>query len=202
MRPHDLYPSRILWPWNSPGKNTGVPTSLLQGIFQTRTPTQVFCIAGRFYTVWATREALSFWMLASRCNFLSLAENEARNTGPNLRITFLCVGIKETTKTFPCFALKRSWHREEWHLKQKLGNIWGRNSHHGNWGAWAIKAHGLLMTLYEHPRVVALDQYRRFKGRQPWIFIGRTDAEAEALILWPPDAKNRFIGKDTDVGRG
>ena len=129
--------------------------------------------------------------------FLSLAENEARNTGPNLRIAFLCVGIKETTKTLPRFA----WHREEWHLKQKLGNIWGRNSHHENRGAWAIKAHRLLMTLYERPHVVALGQYRRFKGRQPWIFIGRTDAEAEALILWPPDAKSRFIGKDTDVGR-
>ena len=34
------------------------------------------------------------------------------------------------------------------------------------------------------------------KGNQPWIFIGRTDAEAEALILWPPDANSRFIGKD------
>ena len=32
------------------------------------------------------------------------------------------------------------------------------------------------------------------KGNQPWIFIGRTDAEAEARILWPPDAKNRLIG--------
>ena len=35
------------------------------------------------------------------------------------------------------------------------------------------------------------------KGNQPRIFIGRTDAEAEALILWPPDAKSRLIGKDT-----
>ena len=34
------------------------------------------------------------------------------------------------------------------------------------------------------------------KGSQSWIFIGRTDAEAEALILWPPDAKNQLIGKD------
>ena len=34
------------------------------------------------------------------------------------------------------------------------------------------------------------------KGNQSWIFIGRTDAEAEALILWPPDAKNWLLGKD------
>ena len=37
------------------------------------------------------------------------------------------------------------------------------------------------------------------KGNQSWIFIGRTDAEAEAPILWPPDAKGRFIGKDPDA---
>ena len=37
------------------------------------------------------------------------------------------------------------------------------------------------------------------KGNQPWIVIGRTDAEAEAPILWPPDAKGRLIGKDPDA---
>ena len=37
------------------------------------------------------------------------------------------------------------------------------------------------------------------KGNPPWIFIGRTDAEA--LILWPPDAKSRLIGKDPDAGK-
>ena len=39
------------------------------------------------------------------------------------------------------------------------------------------------------------------KGNQPWIFIGRTNAEAEALILWPPDAKSWLIGKDPDAGK-
>ena len=36
------------------------------------------------------------------------------------------------------------------------------------------------------------------KENQPWIFIGRTDAEAEAPVSWPPDAKSRLIGKDHD----
>ena len=36
-------------------------------------------------------------------------------------------------------------------------------------------------------------------GNQPWIFIGRTDAEAEVPILWPPDVKNQFIRKDPDA---
>ena len=39
------------------------------------------------------------------------------------------------------------------------------------------------------------------KGNQPWIFIGRTDAEAEASILRPPDVKSRLIGKGSDAGK-
>ena len=39
------------------------------------------------------------------------------------------------------------------------------------------------------------------KGDQPWLFFGRTDAEAEALIVWPPDAKSQLIGKDPDAGK-
>ena len=38
------------------------------------------------------------------------------------------------------------------------------------------------------------------KGNQSQIFIGRTDAEAETPVLWPPDAKNWLIGKDPDAG--
>ena len=39
------------------------------------------------------------------------------------------------------------------------------------------------------------------KGNQSWIFIGRTEAEAEAPILWSPDVKNWLIGKDPDAGK-
>ena len=39
------------------------------------------------------------------------------------------------------------------------------------------------------------------KGNQSWIFIGRTDAEAETPILWPPDMKSRLIGEDPDTGK-
>ena len=53
LQPHGLYS-----PWNSPGQNTGVSSlSLLQGTF----PTQVSCIAGRFSTSWARREAQVYW---------------------------------------------------------------------------------------------------------------------------------------------
>ena len=39
------------------------------------------------------------------------------------------------------------------------------------------------------------------KGNQPWIFTGRTDADAEAPILWTPDGKSQLIGKDPDAGK-
>ena len=39
------------------------------------------------------------------------------------------------------------------------------------------------------------------KGSQPWVFIGRSDAEAETPKLWPPDAKSQLIGKDSAAGK-
>ena len=39
------------------------------------------------------------------------------------------------------------------------------------------------------------------KGYQPWIFIGKSDAEAEAPVLWPPDVKSWLTGKDPDAGK-
>ena len=39
------------------------------------------------------------------------------------------------------------------------------------------------------------------KGDQSWVFIGRANVEAEAPILWPPDAKKQLIGKDPDAGK-
>ena len=39
------------------------------------------------------------------------------------------------------------------------------------------------------------------KGNQSWVFIGRTDAEAETPTLWPPDVNNSLIGKDPDAGK-
>ena len=39
------------------------------------------------------------------------------------------------------------------------------------------------------------------KGNQSWIFISRTDAEAEAPVIWPPDVKRRLIRKEPDAGK-
>ena len=66
-----------------------------------------------------------------------------------------------------------------------------------NWCFWTV---GLEKTL-ESPLDCKEIQPVHLKRNQSWIFIGRADAEAEALILWPPDAKNRLTGKDPNAGK-
>ena len=66
-----------------------------------------------------------------------------------------------------------------------------------NWCSWTV----VLEKSLESPLDCKEIQPIRPKGNQSWIFIGRTDAEAETPILWPPDMKNWLIGKDSDAGR-
>ena len=66
-----------------------------------------------------------------------------------------------------------------------------------NWCFWTV----VLEKTLESPLDSKEIQPVHPKGNQPWIFIGRTDAEAEAPVLWPPDAKSWLIGKDSDAGK-
>ena len=66
-----------------------------------------------------------------------------------------------------------------------------------NWCFWTV----VLEKTLESPLDCKEIQPVHPKGNQCWIFIGRTDAEAETLVFWPPDAKNWLIGKDPDAGR-
>ena len=64
-----------------------------------------------------------------------------------------------------------------------------------NWCFWTV----VLEKTLESPLDCKEIQSVNPKGNQSWIFIGRTAAEAEALMLWPPDVKNWLIGKDPDA---
>ena len=66
-----------------------------------------------------------------------------------------------------------------------------------NWCFWIV----VLEKTLESPLDCKESQPVHPKGNQSWIFIGRTDAEAETPILWPPDAKNWLIWKDPDAGK-
>ena len=59
----------------------------------------------------------------------------------------------------------------------------------------------MVLKTFESPLDCKEIQPVHLKGNQSWIFTGRTDAEAEVSILWPPDAKNWLIGKDSDAGK-
>ena len=66
-----------------------------------------------------------------------------------------------------------------------------------NWCFWTV----VLEKTFESPLDCKEIQPVHPKGDQSWVFIGRTDAEAETPVLWPPHAKSWLIGKDPDAGR-
>ena len=84
-----------------------------------------------------------------------------------------------------------SSHFQMWELDYKEN--WGSK----NWCFWTV----VLENMLECPLDSKEFQQVHPKGNRSWIFIGRTDAEGETPILWPPDAKNRIIWKDPDAGK-
>ena len=66
-----------------------------------------------------------------------------------------------------------------------------------NWCFWTVVLEKTLESLLDCKEIQPVHP----KGDQSWIFITRTDAEAEAPIIWLPDTKNWLIGKDPDAGR-
>ena len=80
----------------------------------------------------------------------------------------------------------RMWelgHKENWVLK--------------NWCFWTVVLETTLEILLDCKEIQAVNP----KGDPSWVFFGRTDAEAETPILWPPDVKSWLIGIDPDTGR-
>ena len=74
-------------------------------------------------------------------------------------------------------------HKESWALK--------------NWCFWTVVLEKTLKSPLDCKEIKPVNP----KGNQSWIFIGRTDDEAEGPILWPPDTKNWLVGKDLDAGK-
>ena len=66
-----------------------------------------------------------------------------------------------------------------------------------NWCFWTV----VLEKTLESPLDCKEIQQVHPKGDKSWVFIGRTDVEAETLVLWPPDVKSWLIEKDPDSGK-
>ena len=87
-----------------------------------------------------------------------------------------------------CFSSSHVWMweldcKESWVLK--------------NWCFWTVVLEKSLESSLDCKEIQPVHP----KGDQSWIYVGRTDAEAETPILWPPDAKNWLTGKDPDAGK-
>ena len=139
--PHGLQPTRLLCPWDFPGKSTGVG-----------------------------------------CHCL-------------LRMTDLDSILKSTDITLPTkvhlVMYFSSIHVWMWELDYK--ESWVPK----NWCFWTVVLEKTLESPLDCKEIQAVHP----KGNQSRLFIGRTDAEAEPPILWPPDVKNWLLGKDPDAGR-
>ena len=80
-----------------------------------------------------------------------------------------------------------------WMWKLNYKESWAQK----NWCFWTVE----LEKTFKSPLDCKEIQPVHPEGDQSWVFIGRTDVEAETPILWPPDAKHWFTAKDPDVGK-
>ena len=94
-------------------------------------------------------------------------------------------GLYSQTYGFP------SNHVQMWELDHK--EVWVPK----NWWFWTV----VLWKTLESPLDSKEIKPVNLKGNQPWIFIGRSDDEAETRILWPPDVKSQLTWKDPDAGK-
>ena len=78
-----------------------------------------------------------------------------------------------------------------WELDQKEG--WAPK----NWCFWTVALEKIIESPLDCKKIKPVNP----KGNQSWIFIEKTDAEADAPVFWPPDGKSQFIKKDPDAGK-
>ena len=143
------------------------------GIFQTQELNPVSHITGRFFSSWDTREAQEYW---------KEIYDKPRQHIKKQRHQF---ASKVPYSQSYGFSISHGWmwlldYKECWVLK--------------NWYLCTVEK------TFESSLHSKESKPTNPKGNQPWIFIGRTDGEAEAPVLWPPDIKNSS-GKSPDAGK-
>ena len=98
-------------------------------------------------------------------------------------------GIVQQTQVISQSYVFPSSHVHIWEMGHKEG--WAPN----NWCFWTVVLEKTLESSFDNKKIKPVNP----KGNQPWLFTGRTDAEAP--ICWPPDLKNWLIGKDPNAGK-
>ena len=113
-----------------------------------------------------------------------------RKAMTNLNSIFKSRDISLPTKVYQSYGISSS-HVWMWKLDYK--ESWAPK----NWCFWTVVLEKTLESPLDCKEIKPVNP----KGNQSWIFIGRTDAEAETPILWSPDVKNWLIGKDPNDGK-
>ena len=129
-------------------------------------------------------QMLTAAMTLKKCIFLG------RKATINLDSILKSTDVTLTTKihlvkamAFPVVMYGELDHKDGWALK--------------NWCFWIVMLEKTLESPLDCKQIKPVNP----KGNQPWIGIERTDINAEAPILWPPDAKSQLSGKDPDAGK-
>ena len=140
---------------------------------------------------------LYFWGLQNRCRWWGSHEIKThlflgRKVMTTLDSILKSRDIALTTKVCIVKAMVfSSGHVWLWELDYK--ESWGQK----NWCFWTV----VLGKTLESPLDCKEIQSVHPKGDRSWVFIGRTDVEAESPILWPPDVKSWLVWKDPDAGK-
>ena len=165
-QPHGLQPTRLLRPWGFPGKGTGVGCPCLLHDHQ-REPI--------ILNIWTLKPG------SAQCGYFVFSRHLllGRKAVTNLDSILKSRDITDRGPSSQSYGLSSS-HVWMWELDYK--ESWASK----NWCFWTE----VLKKTLENPLDCKEIKPVHPKGNQSWIFIGRTDAESETPILWPPDAKN------------
>ena len=171
MRPHRWQPTRLPCPGDSPGKN--------------KTKTIESCPIISWQIVGETKETVRDFIFCKMLAPWKKSYDQHRQHIKKQRHYFANKGPSSQSYGF---SSSHVWmweldYKDSWELK--------------NGCFWTV----VLEKTLESPLVCREIQPVNSKGNQSWLFIGRTDAEAETLKLWPLDVKNWFIWKDPDAGK-
>ena len=143
---------------------------------------------------WKQWQTLFFWApkslqmvtAAMKLNMLSLWKESYHQPRQNIKRQRYYFVNKGLSSQIYGFSSSHVW---MWKLDYK--ESWAPK----NWCFWTVVLEKTLESSLDCKEIQSVSP----KGNQSWVFIGRTDAEAETPILWPPDVKNWLIRKDPDV---
>ena len=180
--PHRWHPTRLPHPWDSPGKNTRVGCHFF---LQCKVKSESEVIQSRPTLSDPMDCSLPGSSVHGIFQARVLSNDQLRQYINKQRHFFANKGA--SSKNYG-FSKSHAW---MWEMDYK--ESWAPK----NWCFWTA----VLQKTFESPLDCKETQPVNPKGNQSWIFIGRTDAEAETPVLWPPDVKSGLTGKHPDAGK-